>query len=399
MNQELNDLAARAGIRWFDYQLEAFEYARQQDSPPRLCLYYKTGAGKTITGLTCMRVWDQQDVLVLAPPSTHDSWIEWGLKLGVLVHAISHAKFRQKDYRVSRTQAIIVDEFHLLGGHGKKGWKKMDTLARHLQAPLILMSATPNYNDAERVYCIQHVLDPHSCKGGYIEFLYRHCETEQNPFGREPVVTGFKNYTGDDAAAQYLADLPHVMYLPDDLVYTINDIGIPAAILPELDTYGYNAADHKMVASIIEERHLRIFRGLVEVNTGLLRPAAYDVLADLAGYATTPMLVYANHATVADALGKTLRLQQVKHAVVTGSTPAKKKAAYIDAFRDGVLDVLVGTASLATGTDGLDKVCDWLVILDDTDDASLRRQLVGRIMPRGEGGDASKKNVYRLVLQ
>ena len=51
-----------------------------------------------------------------------------------------------------------------------------------------------------------------------------------------------------------------------------------------------------------------------------------------------------------------------------GGTPQKKKAAYIDAFRDGVLDVLVGTASLATGTDGLDKVCDCLVILDDTDD-------------------------------
>ena len=68
------------------------------------------------------------------------------------------------------------------------------------------------------------------------------------------------------------------------------------------------------------------------------------------------------------------------------------------AFLDGVLDVLVGTASLATGTDGLDKVCNQLIILDDTDDDSLRRQLIGRIMPRGEGGDASVKQVHRLVL-
>jgi hypothetical protein len=60
--------------------------------------------------------------------------------------------------------------------------------------------------------------------------------------------------------------------------------------------------------------------------------------------------------------------------------------------------VLVGTASLATGTDGLDKMCDSLIILDDTEDDSLRRQLVGRIMPRGEAADASKKQVHRLLL-
>jgi hypothetical protein len=62
------------------------------------------------------------------------------------------------------------------------------------------------------------------------------------------------------------------------------------------------------------------------------------------------------------------------------------------------LDVLVGTATLATGTDGLDKVCDTLIILDDTDDDSLRRQLVGRIMPRGTSTDASMKKVFRIVL-
>jgi superfamily II DNA or RNA helicase len=85
--------------------------------------------------------------------------------------------------------------------------------------------------------------------------------------------------------------------------------------------------------------------------------------------------------------------------LVTGQTPAKKKSARLEAFKDGVLDVLVGTATLATGTDGLDKVCDWLVIFDDTDDDALRRQLIGRIMPRGMDVDASRKNVHRLVLQ
>jgi superfamily II DNA or RNA helicase len=87
----------------------------------------------------------------------------------------------------------------------------------------------------------------------------------------------------------------------------------------------------------------------------------------------------------------------VNHGIVTGQTPKKTKELIIQEFRDGEYDVLVGTASLATGTDGLDKMCDWLVILDDTDDDALRRQLIGRIMPRGSDTDASKKQVYRLT--
>ena len=50
-------------------------------------------------------------------------------------------------------------------------------------------------------------------------------------------------------------------------------------------------------------------------------------------------------------------------------------------------------------TDGLDKMCDWLIILDDTEDDAMRRQLIGRIMPRGLDTDASGKHVYRVLQQ
>jgi superfamily II DNA or RNA helicase len=89
----------------------------------------------------------------------------------------------------------------------------------------------------------------------------------------------------------------------------------------------------------------------------------------------------------------------VRFNLITGDTSKKDKAERIKFFNEGGIDVLIGTASLATGTDGLDKVCDTLFILDDTDDDALRRQLIGRIMPRGKDTDASKKFVYRLVLQ
>lgn len=398
VSEFVSELEARAGVKFFDHQQEAFAGIAAQAAPVRACLYYKTGAGKTLTGLVTVAESGYSAVLVLAPPSTHKAWQEWGTKIGVEVDAISHAKFRQKDYKISRDTAVIVDEFHLLGGHGGKGWKKMDTMARHLKGPLIIMSATPNYNDAERVYCIQHVLDPHSCRGGYLEFLYRECETEQDPFSQTPKVLGFWKYP--DAAA-YLAALPYVYYLPDDLVWSIDDIEVWKPRLPELDEFGYDPRSHRVMASGMEERHKRIFYGLVD-ESGYLRDSVMDVLEDLISRSKTPVLVYADHATVAAAADKSLAAEAAafdgKVALVTGDTPAKKKEARIQAFRDGVLDVLVGTASLATGTDGLDKMCDCLIILDDTPDDSLRRQLVGRIMPRGEDADASNKRVHRIVL-
>lgn len=396
---ELNDIAARGGIRFFDYQVDALTLALGLPGPSqRLCLYFKTGAGKSLTALSAVALWGHDAAVVIAPPSTHGQWEEAGARLGVTVEPMSHAKFRAKATLLSRTKAIIADEFHLFGGHKGQGWKKLDRLAASLQAPLVLASATPNYNDAERVYCIQHILDRHSCKGGYLEFLYRECNTAQNPFGQEPLVDEEHPFRRHPDAAAYLAALPGVAYLPDDLVYAITDIPVPGHWPAEAETFGYLERTSKIIGSQIEERHARVNLALVD-EYGMVRDHIYEILTNLAGAATTPILVFAAHATVADALGATLHSHGVKHAVVTGGTPPKKKAARIAAFKDGVLDVLVGTATLATGTDGMDKMCDNLIILDDTDDDALRRQLVGRIMPRGTDTDASKKLVHRLVIQ
>jgi superfamily II DNA or RNA helicase len=393
LSEFITDLEGKAGVSWFDYQWDAFLKMAQQAAPQRRCLYYTTGAGKSLTALVDVLLTGANTAVVIAPPSTHPAWQATASRLGMSVECMSHAKFRMKDTKLSRTKAVIADEVHLFGGHKGKGWKKLDTLARHLQAPLIVASATPNYNDAERVYCIQHVLDPHSCKGGYIEFLYRHCDTEANPFGREPIVTGFRNYP--DAAA-YLSDLEYVDYLPDDLVYTIADIPWSVAKEPALDTYGYDRYRHRIIASIIEERHRRIQIALIDEN-GYLDVDIYDkVLALAAGQG--PVLIFAAHSTVAEALSKNMHTDKYLHRLVTGKTSGGLKADAIREFNSKQVPFLIGTASLATGTDGMDKVCDTLIILDDTDDDALRRQLIGRIMPRGEGGDASIKKVYRFVL-
>lgn len=390
----IETLGARVGLQWKDYQVEAFEAAQRQPGPSqRMCLYFRTGAGKSITSLVCVALWGHDRAVVVAPPSTHPEWIAQGKRLGVSVEPMSHAKFRMKSTLLSRSVPLIADEIHMFGGHGGKGFKKLEGLARGLKAPLVLASATPNYNDAERVYCIQRLLDPASTKGGFLEFLYRECETEQDPFSMVPKVLGFRNHKD---AASYLAALPGVQYLPDELVYSINDIDYFTPLPAEMEEFGYVASRHRMIASQMEERHTRTYMQLVGED-GSIHEHVYEILTDLVHLAAGPVLIYANHSTVATALASDLAEAQVNHGLVTGAMTSKAKAAEIQRFRQGDYDVLVGTSSLATGTDGLDKMCNTLIILDDTDDDALRRQLIGRIMPRGDDTDASMKQVIRLL--
>lgn len=392
----IRSLQEKAGVEWFDYQLDTLAAAEGQAGPSqRLCLYYKTGAGKTLTALALVALWGHSEAVVIAPPSTHEQWDKAGRQLGITVGTMSHAKFRQQDTKLSRTQAVIADEFHLFGGHGGQGWKKLDKLAQHLQAPMVLASATPNYNDAERVYCIQHILDKHSVKGGYIAFLYANCITEENFFGRMPKVVGFQRHKD---AADYLSSLPRVAYLKDDLVYRIHDTPLHRVVPLALEKYGYNKRADRIIASQMEERHALVNLSMVN-ESGRLYDYIYDVVQAQLESQPTPTLVFAAHATIAEAAGVSLQRNKVKHCVVTGALSAKRKQEAIDKFIAGKLEVLVGTASLATGTDGMDKVCDSLLILDDTDDDALRRQLIGRIMPRGVTSTSTHtKYVQRLVL-
>ena len=385
------ELETRAGVTLFDYQQEFLDVVVANPIRFRACLYYKTGAGKSLTALAAIKLTGHEACVVVAPPSTHRQWTELGQRLGVKVAPMSHALFRQKTTKVSKKVPIIADEFHLFGGQRGKGWRKLDKIAQHLEAPLILCSATPNYNDAERCYCVQHILSPGNTKGGYLQFIYQHCTTEQNPFGMEPIVTGFHKYP--DAAA-FLADMDKVFYIPDDAQFTIEDELYAAPLCPVLEAYGYNQRSHKMVASQIELRHTVRYQGLVD-EQGYLHTPVMQLLESL--LTDTPIMIFAMHATVAEAVGRSLSKHNIKHAIVTGKTSKIEKDTILQEFLSGQHHVLIGTATLATGTDGMDKVCHTLVILDDTDDDALRRQLIGRILPRGDYVSSSRKRIIRMI--
>ena len=400
MSDPILALAEKRGRPFLPHQREALTDVLEQvrsGASLRLCLYHRTGAGKTYTSLAAIALAGAQEALVLCPPVTHDAWIEEGRRLGMEVFPISHALFRQAKYKVARTQPLIVDEFHLLGGHTGKGWQKLDRIARGLQAPLVIASATPNYNDAERVYCIKHVLDPHATKGGYLEFLYSECITTENPFGRTPNVERFKAFDG--SAEQYLKHMPKVHYVEDEAIkqVVIGDIPIHVPLPRGFEDYGYDEREHRIMASRMGEDHTRI-RLQFTLPTGEVRPEVYDEIALQVGQASTPTLIFAVHSELAEALHKSALANGTRSMLVTGKMTTATKHGAIQQFIRGEHDILIGTAALATGTDGIDKMCDHLLIVDDTQDDAQRRQLIGRILPRGEDVDVSNKVVTRLVF-
>ena len=399
MTDLIHEMEMLLGQAWMTHQRDALTDAQKQVQEGcwlRLCLYHRTGAGKTRTSLAAMRLAGVHDVLVVAPPVTAPVWEETGRHLKLDVTVVSHAKFRMKDFRVQRTQALIVDEFHLLGGHTGQGWKKMDGIARGLKAPLVIASATPNYNDAERVYCIQHVLDPGSVKGGFLQFLYQHCSTQQNPFGKIPYVDGFLKFND---AEDYLRNMPNVHYVEDEVIkqVTITDIVMRDDTPPELYSHQLDRRRERLCASQMEQRHAIVRHQLVG-DDGLIRDHVYEELAVQVGQVATPTLVFLMHSEIAEALHVTCVANGAKALLVTGKDTYRSKLEKIEMFKTGEWDVLIGTATLATGTDGLDRMCNQLIILDDTPDDALRRQLVGRILPRGQDSDVSQKVLLRFVF-
>ena len=83
---------------FFDYQIKTFEDWidwLKAGNPARWGLYYRTGAGKSITSLVMLRLKGYEEVLVIAPPITHTDWHSLANALGMRADTISHAKFRQ----------------------------------------------------------------------------------------------------------------------------------------------------------------------------------------------------------------------------------------------------------------------------------------------------------------
>ena len=372
---------------WTKDQQKAFDLWVTLDNN-RILLFYPTGRGKTKTSLGLMYAKGYRKTIVIAPPATHKAWETDARSIDMSVITMSVEKFRKKETRLPRDVPIIVDEVHLLGKHGSMGISKLDRVAPLIPA-IILASATPNYNDADRAYNIVHALDPTSHRGGYVTWLYRHCETKTNPFSTTPYVQGFQEF---DSAADFLVAEGYTAYIKDDAVWTEEEFVLATgpgkvARKQEIIEYGYDRHRHKMIASDMERRHRLAFLDRVNPETNRLWPEVLEQLREkLYKGKSKPWLLFCQHSTVAEALYESLQAAGNSVYLITGKTTKKQleaiKYQYIN--DPNPARVLVGTSTLATGMDGLNKVCDRLLIFDDIEgDDSKRRQLIGRVLPRG----------------
>ena len=140
------------------------------------------------------------------------------------------------------------------------------------------------------------------------------------------------------------------------------------------------------MASDMEKRHRRTYLERVNPETGLLRPEVLAALLQQLNSSPKPWLLFCQHATIAKAVATSLSITSWASTLITGSTSKRELHAGLTVFKtdSNPKRVLVGTSTIATGTDGLDVVCDQLLIFDDiVGDDSKRRQLIGRVLPRG----------------
>ena len=349
----------------------------------RMLLFYPTGTGKTKTSLALAATLGLPKVVVLAPPKTQASWKQDAKVLGLDAILMSIQKFRQDGVKLPKNTPIIVDEFHQTGKHGGPAFKKLERMARHFPG-IILASATPQYNDADRVYCVAKILDTDNNMGGYLNWIQTRCMTRPNPFATMPIVEHLIGYDTEDGAARWLVDQGYTAYIEDTAEWDQTDLFLKSDWDPEVfERIGYDATQHKIMASQMEASHRETY--LLRVNEqGFIRETLLEQIAHLFEEAK-PWLIFCHHETIAQALALSLGFSR-ETFIITGKQSEKEvaqnKALFLKSQDPN--RVLIGTTALATGVDGIDKVCDRLLIFDDIiGDPSMRRQLIGRVLPRG----------------
>ncbi|QNN98053.1 DNA helicase [Microbacterium phage Fede] len=376
--------------RWKPGQTAA--WAQLKDLPRnRIFLYFPTGEGKSKTSLGLVYSEGYRKAVVLAPLKTHDAWHKEAAVLGIQVKVYTHEMFRQAGTHTPTNVPWIIDEYHKLGDYDGAGFKKWKKLSTKISELVVGMSATPFYNKPSRAWCMEVAFD-NSPIYNYGDWIYKHCETEPNPFGYYPKVLGF---LGGQTATEYLNEKPWIAYIEDQAVWTPYELVIPSQQDFVFDTLNYSRRHHRITASDMEHRHKANELNFIDED-GLIHEEIREQI-ELLMYRFkdehTKWLIFCSHKTVAEALYATYTRPELTDRdtvwMITGDT--KDYATPRDAFIQADEGWLIGTTAIAEGVDGLDKTCHALLLLDDiVGDGAKRRQVIGRILPRGKADDAER---------
>lgn len=371
---------------WKPSQNEAYKKFKKQ-SNRRFLIFFPTGEGKSKTGLALIASEGFDEVLVVAPQKTHPAWKRELATLGMTGRIVTHEMFRQDHFKPRRGEPILVDEVHKLGKRSGIGWKKLYKWSKMKDwwMPMILMSATPPYNEAERLYCVEVICDENPTHN-YERWLQENCQLEPSRFKYYPDVVGLLNY---DTTNDFLADKSWCAYVEDTADWTRDTLVLPTKKLDVFEEYGFSERHHRIVASDMEKRHKRNELQFIDQNKRVRRAIMKAIKQKLSMYPEQKKwLVFCSHKTVADALYENVP----SHVwLITGDTKPHDIEPQLQGFIMAERGWLIGTSAIAEGVDGIDKTCTALLILDDiVGDDAKRRQVIGRILPRGNEDDRER---------
>lgn len=356
----------------FPYQTAGATFLATRD---RAFLADGMGLGKSRQAIMAADHVDAVSVLVLCPSVARTNWArEWerfsnrARDVQVLTKLkdkpTSDVVIASYDYASSSTgkhllsgrswDALVVDEAHFIKSRDAKRTKAVYGHLCRAKNCLVetakrvwLLSGTPMPNNASELWCHLRALWPELInEQRLIEFTERYCNTYQTQFGVR--INGNRNVAELKQKLQdimlrrtvekVLPELPPIMW--DE--YTLDSVQARELVEAEKDPEVVALRRDLMNNSASIERaglHLQSLRRIT--GTVKAAPAAEWISAHLDNNPDDKLIVFAIHTDVLSSLR--VRLAKYGAVEVSGKTPAAKRDAHIDRFRnDASCRVFVG---------------------------------------------------------
>jgi SNF2 family DNA or RNA helicase len=142
-------------IKLFEHQKKAINLF-----PQKKYLSWEVGTGKTIGALAIARYYGFNKVLVVAPKSAHQTWLQDNRYFNIDIEIATYERFRDKINDFSRFDLVVFDEAHRLS-YTKTQWTKKAIQLRQERKikEVLLLSGTP-IDMYHKIYAQLKVVNP-----------------------------------------------------------------------------------------------------------------------------------------------------------------------------------------------------------------------------------------------
>ena len=414
-----------------DQQREAIDLWLEKGS---LLLHGEVGVGKTLVGVEGLKKINKPVNLIVAPLHTRSGW-ERTLK-GQLNQELLHVNrknkqgkqyetdilagkpgyyfvgrelFRSIDWHRNKVDAIIIDECQILSNRKSKTFEAAKKFKRTKYK--MAMSATPFGNNFQGAWSVTRFLFPEVVDTSFWRFVSDWCTTEYSPYA-------YQKITGERVPGSYVKWLPGYIYLSspykekaitklidvdltptqykmyktleEEAVAWYEDhpsfVDLPAVLymrllqttlaVPKIETWVDDEGEHRSTASFPENTR--------STKTEILLDLLKDIPED------EPLLIYTHSKIFAEYLNN--KLLKAKHKSKVFDSAITQEL--IDGLGDDYRILIATQASIAEGTDGLQRKARYEVWMSFSDNRIHNQQCAGRLSRQGQ-----EKQVIRYIIR